>query len=94
MFMSDEATERFLLFYRGEGEDHCGRKLRQIIAKSDVWLEETHDYIQWLFPLPTASRFNPDAPILKRDLSDARLLRLLLQSPDAKSGFSDRGLAG
>jgi hypothetical protein len=23
-----------------------------------------HDYIQWLFPLPEASRFNPEAPLL------------------------------
>ncbi len=33
-----------------------------------VWdyrlLEQTHDYIQWLFPLTESSRYNPYAPIL------------------------------
>jgi hypothetical protein len=27
-------------------------------------LETTHDYIQWLFPLPEPSTFNPEAPVL------------------------------
>jgi hypothetical protein len=27
-------------------------------------LETTHDYIQWLFPLPEPSGFNPEAPVL------------------------------
>ncbi len=28
------------------------------------WLEHTHDYIQWLFPIPEAGRFNGFAPLL------------------------------
>jgi hypothetical protein len=51
-----------------------------------------HDYIQWLFPLPAASRFNPDAPQLTAP--DAALFRAaadlqarLSRSRDLMLGF-------
>lgn len=30
-------------------------------------METTHDYIQWMFPLPEPSQYNPDAPLLTED---------------------------
>jgi hypothetical protein len=51
-------------FYRGTGKDSEGRRLDAILAWDDGRLEEVHDFIQWLFPLPEPSRFNPDAPLL------------------------------
>ena len=51
-------------FYLGEGPDSEGRFLRDIRSWDPRRLESVHDYIQWLFPLRTYSRFNPDAPIL------------------------------
>src|SRR5262249_53715462 len=33
--------------------------------------EETHDYIQWLFPLKEKSGFNPTAPVLTDDSMQA-----------------------
>jgi hypothetical protein len=51
-------------FYSGAGVDHRGRKLDEILEWDDTQLEETHDYIQWLFPLAEPSRFNPHAPLL------------------------------
>lgn len=57
-------VDTFLDFYLGTGTDHRGRTLWQIVQKSDAWIEETHDYIQWLFPLSEPSQFNPHAPIL------------------------------
>lgn len=60
-------------FYAGEGADDRGRWLRDIQAWDDDRLERVHDYIQWLFPLPEASGFNPDAPVLTRDdIADLR----------------------
>ena len=44
-------------------------------------LERTHDYIQWLFPLPERSSANPDAPRLSSADIDDRVL-LELQSRD------------
>lgn len=60
--MQDDA--RLIAFYRGEGFDHKGRRLEDIWALSPFWLEHTHDYIQWLFPIPEAGRFNAFAPLL------------------------------
>jgi hypothetical protein len=55
---------RLLEFYRGEGTDAEGRRLHDIWSWSDDDWEAVHDFIQWLFPLPEPSRFNPDAPLL------------------------------
>ena len=54
-------------FYRGDGTDHAGRHLDEILAWPDTHLEAVHDYVQWLFPLAAPSRFNPDAPCLTPD---------------------------
>lgn len=51
-------------FFRGDGRDHAGRRLEDILALDDFWLEHTHDYLQWLFPLPEPSRYNAQAPVL------------------------------
>ena len=51
-------------FYSLEKADNRNRYLPEIWQKDDHWLEATHDYIQWLFPLKERSRFNVNAPIL------------------------------
>lgn len=59
--MSDSAV---LKFFSGEGTDHRGRTLHQILAWTDVRLETSHDYIQWLFPTGNASAYQPGAPVV------------------------------
>lgn len=54
----------WLRFYRDDGADSEGRTLEEILEWDDDALETTHDYIQWLFPLPERSAFNPRAPVL------------------------------
>jgi Opioid growth factor receptor (OGFr) conserved region len=51
-------------FYRGKGTDTEGRLVRDILAWPDDDFEAVHDFIQWLFPLPEPSQYNPDAPLL------------------------------
>ena len=51
-------------FYRGEAADYQGRTLHDVWRWDDRRLEDRHDYIQVLFPLPEASRFNARAPLL------------------------------
>jgi hypothetical protein len=51
-------------FYRGQATDSEGRGLHDIWSWDDEELESVHDFIQWLFPLPEPSQFNPDAPLL------------------------------
>ena len=51
-------------FYRLTGRDHRDRSLREIQDFDFYELEYTHDYIQWLFPLPEPSGANLAAPLL------------------------------
>lgn len=60
--------EHLITFYRGQGHDHKGRRLEDIWTFSSFWLEHTHDYIQWLFPIPEMGRFNAFAPMLTQDV--------------------------
>lgn len=55
---------RLLDFYREKRPDSEGRSLKEILDWPDDDLEAVHDFIQWLFPLPEPSQFNPDAPLL------------------------------
>jgi|TARA_B100001057_G_scaffold275466_1_gene275686 DNA-binding transcriptional regulator/RsmH inhibitor MraZ len=54
-------------FFRGDGTDHVGRTLEDILAFDDFWLEHTHDYLQWLFPTPEPSHYNARVPVLSRE---------------------------
>jgi hypothetical protein len=58
---------RLLNFYRGQGTDNQGRRLEHIWNWNDELLEDVHDFIQWLFPLPEPSQFNLHAPLLTDD---------------------------
>jgi hypothetical protein len=62
--MRDDEADPIVRFYRLEGTDARGRRLGDILGWDDARLESVHDYIQWLFPLPEPSAFNPHAPIL------------------------------
>ena len=66
-----DAGDPLLRFYRLEGEDARGRTLSEIWTWDAARLEGVHDYIQWLFPLPEPSAFNPHAPILTGQATDA-----------------------
>ena len=74
-------------FYRGLATDDRARTIDEIRGWDDDRLELVHDYIQWLFPLPERSQFNPGAPILdERQIrtfrSDDHLRKSLLVSFD------------
>ena len=83
--LHDSPGDALLRFYRLEGPDARGRTLPEIWAWDAARLEGVHDYIQWLFPLPEPSAFNPQAPILTPEtiaafLADAQLRERLLRS--------------
>ena len=63
--------DALLRFYRLEAPDARGRMLSEIWTWDAARLEAVHDYIQWLFPLPEPSAFNPHAPILTGETADA-----------------------
>jgi hypothetical protein len=51
-------------FLNGTGSDSRGRTFAQVLAFDDAQIEATHDFIQWLFPLPVASAAQPNSPVL------------------------------
>lgn len=81
-----------LRFYRGAGPDHRGRRLDDVLAFDEARLESTHDYIQWLFPLPEPSGANARAPLLSAAdreafATDPALRAALVRSLDAMLAF-------
>ena len=69
------------------GTDHRGRRIDEILSFEDEHLEAVHDYIQWLFPLPERSAFNPYAPSLS--IQDIEAIK---QSTVAKRNLEDAAL--
>jgi hypothetical protein len=59
---------KLLAFYYGGTPDDRGRLLADITRQDDLWLEVTHDYVQWLFPLHEMSRVTPWAPVVDSDV--------------------------
>jgi hypothetical protein len=54
-------------FYINNGEDNKGRTLKSILEKSDIYLETSHDIIQWLFPLHEKSYHSINSPVLTKE---------------------------
>ena len=54
-------------FQIGTGTDHAGRYLWDIWDFDDKAIEQTHDFIQWMFPLTERSESVPGVPTLSAD---------------------------
>jgi Opioid growth factor receptor (OGFr) conserved region len=54
-------------YLAGTGRDGRHRGIEEVLAFPDEKLEQVHDYIQWLFPLPTRSAAQPSSPVLTPD---------------------------
>ena len=52
-----------VMFLEGEGTDAHGRTVFEVVAMDDIALDRTHDFIQWLFPLPEPSTAVPDTDV-------------------------------
>ncbi|MBX9929994.1 MAG: hypothetical protein K2Y56_00380 [Methylobacterium sp.] len=79
-------------FLSGRGRDGAGRLIADILAFDDAHIEGVHDFIQWCFPLPEASRAVPGAPVL--GATEAGAIRVdeeaqagLLAAVDRMRGF-------
>src|SRR5215217_9770631 len=65
--MSRDISGLLHAYLAGVGKDSRGRLAADVLGFSDEQLEEVHDYIQWLFPLPTRSGAQPDSPVLTEE---------------------------
>jgi len=62
-----------LNYLEGEARDSRGRLITEIWSQDDWYWEQTHDFIQWLFPLNEKSRAVGNTPILND--TDIRIIR-------------------
>ncbi|TGO27619.1 hypothetical protein BPAE_0039g00290 [Botrytis paeoniae] len=65
-----EVESRLVSFYRNKTSDNAGRLLSHIMSWNYEKLEDIHDYIQWLFPLPEESMFS-GAPLVDENVFNA-----------------------
>lgn len=65
--------------------DEEGRSLSSILAWPDSKLEQCHDYIQQIFPLPEQSPYNPSAPLISPQIFSAFRQRADLRGQLRKS---------
>eukprot|EP00931_Biecheleriopsis_adriatica_P090313 TRINITY_DN64316_c0_g1_i1.p1 TRINITY_DN64316_c0_g1~~TRINITY_DN64316_c0_g1_i1.p1 ORF type:complete len:411 (+),score=87.58 TRINITY_DN64316_c0_g1_i1:38-1270(+) len=63
-------SKEIIAFFRGTGTDIECRSLEQILGWDDQLMECCHDYVQWLFPTDTPSRFNSDAPLIDKSIGE------------------------
>lgn len=75
-------------FLEGEGVDGRGRTIFDVLGMDDAALELTHDFIQWLFPLPEPSSAVPDAPVLTP--ADIEAIRNSIMAQCALAAATDR----
>lgn len=54
-------------FFHGNAALPSGENIHQVLRWMDYWFEKRHDFIQWIFPTKTASRYNPDAPLVTEE---------------------------
>ena len=75
-------------FLEGEGTDARGRTLFDVLGSDNATLEQVHDFIQWLFPLPEPSGAAPDAPVLTPD--ETRAIQDSVMAQCALAAATDR----
>jgi len=54
----------FINFFQNEISNIDGLKYEDILKYDNKKLEDKHNYIQYLFPLPVKSKYNPNAPVI------------------------------
>ena len=63
-------SKKIIRFLENKSPQSNGFYLQDILSFSDDELEKIHNYIQWCFPLPKKSFYNPLAPSLsKKDIA-------------------------
>ena len=64
MLQSADQDNAVLGFLNGTAADIHGRTFDDVMAFSDEQIERTHNFVQWLFPLPEPSLSVPGSPCL------------------------------
>jgi hypothetical protein len=78
-------TTPILAFLSGSGLDNAGRTWASYFDFDDAAWEECHQHIQWMFPLPEASKMQPSSPVAIQDDYDQIALSPILRAKMAMS---------
>lgn len=72
----ERSTEPLVAFYTtNDIVAQAGYSWNHVIKLSDDDLESCHDFIQWLFPTTTPSKFNRAAPIVSQKVAQELVLK-------------------
>lgn len=63
-FTASDMGERVIAFLQGVGTTASGKTIQDVWSFDNEELENTHDYIQWLFPLVEQSEMVPGSPFI------------------------------
>ena len=82
-------------FLEGKTPDHRGRMLSMLWIQTDDDAENTHDFIQWMFPLDEPSQAVSGAPVLTNfDIDEIRENQLAIENLEESArwflGFLER----
>ena len=84
MHIDGTHPQPLLVRFYDRWQEREGRSLSQILAWDDKQLELCHDYIQYLFPLPERSPFNPSAPLINQ-----AVFKAFRSQPELRSRLKD-----
>jgi hypothetical protein len=59
-------SDFFIYFFQNKIRNIDGLTHNDILNYDNKKLEDKHNYIQYLFPLPVKSKYNPDAPVINQ----------------------------
>ncbi len=71
--------ELIVNFFLGFSLDSNGRSIQDILDFNEHELENTHDFIQWIFPTNEKSGYNHNAPLLSGNFKDMFLANTTAQ---------------
>lgn len=80
-------ASQLINFCAGLNTTNEGLLLSDIIAANDLFWENDHTFIQWVFPTKNRSVYNPKAPLLTSE--DIEFIKPLTYSHYIKSNFND-----
>jgi len=75
----------FINFFQNEINNIDGLKYNDILNYDNKRLEDRHNYIQYLFPLPVKSKYNPDTPVIDQIFINEAIINMKIRKNIIKS---------
>ena len=78
-------SDFFIDFFQNKITNIDGLKYNDILNYDNKKLEDRHNYIQYLFPLPVKSKYNPDAPVIDQIFINEAIINMKIRKNIIKS---------